>query len=151
MGFITDQLRKRLEERKKSKKLGATFNKTPKKDITFLPADTPASAMTEHVNNRILFLMNQVGGADKFGEGDFTIQYIDQTKDTDIIQKSTKSLARKTAKDSSSVLGPGNRIPEYDWEPVEEEIVSELAPNINVNQLQFYMIIIEYTHIKEVV
>ncbi|MBC8436829.1 hypothetical protein H8D85_00740 [bacterium] len=156
MGFITDQLRKRLADRKKSKKLNKSYQKIPKKDITFLPATTAASSITDHVNLRLQALINQVGGIDKFSEGDFTINFIDKTKESDIIQKSNKVLGKKIARESvssSSTFGSsGTSQPTvYDWEAVEEETVSELAPNVSADQLQYYMIIIEYTQIKEVV
>ena len=147
MGFITDQLRKKLANKRKKKQLNKIFKKMPLKDITFMPASAAAEDITAHVNNRMQFLIQQVGGLDKFGEGDFSIQYVDKTKGTDIVQKGTKVLGKKTARESFSTTQPII----YDWEAIEEEIVSELAPTTNVDHLQFYMIIIEYTQIKEVV
>ena len=148
MGFMMDQLRKRLKKKQEASNAAKAFKRIPRKDITFLPANYTATQISEFVNTRTLQLISAVGGEDKYVEGDFSVEYIDRTSVKDYIKKEEHSLESNISKENTGGWNSDNT--ELDWESKNVEITTELAEGLNIDSLQFYMIIIEYTEMKEV-
>ena len=148
MGFMLDQLRKKLKKKQEANNAAKAFKRIPRKDITFLSSESTASQVTEFVNNRTIQLMASVGGEDRFVEGDFSVDYIDRTSEKDYKREETHTLESNIAKQNTG--GWGNNNEERDWETKSVEINSNIKDGLDVNALQFYMIIIEYTELKEI-
>ena len=144
MGAFLDQLRKRLKEKQDKANAVKSFKKLPKKDITFLPATTAPGDITNYVNARMLELITQSGGEDRFVDGDFTIQYVDKTSPKDFVQTKEIELQENLAR---NMTGSND---EYDWEAKSEATTTSFTEGLNADSMQFYMIIIEYTHLLEV-
>ena len=149
MGFMLDKLRERLRKKQEKANAVKNFKKIPRKDISFLPASSTPSEITEYVNNKMIALITQVGGEDKFVEGDFTVEYIDRTSSKDYISNETHTLEGNLAKEDSG--GWNSNDEEIDWETKNVNVSTDTKEGVDLNTMQFYMIIIEYTEIKEVV
>ena len=146
MGFMLDKLRERLRKKQEKANAVKNFKKIPRKDISFLSSETTPTQLTNYVNDRMIALIQQVGGEDKFVEGDFTVEYIDRTSSKDFISTETHTLESHLAKADSGY----NDEAEYDFETKSVDVSTEPKEGLNLDMMQFYMIIIEYTEIKEV-
>lgn len=148
MGFMLDQLRKKLRKKQAAANAAKAFKRIPKKDITFLPASSTSNQITDFVNNRTVALMTLVGGEDKFVEGDFSVEYIDRTSLNDYVKSEAHTLEANESKANTGSSWNNNS--EQDWETKNVEVSTNFKEGIDINAMQFYMIIIEYTELKEV-
>ena len=86
MSWLSDKLKAKLQKKKNNSNVGKKYKKTPLKDITFLSGTASSVAVTEHVNDRMQYLINQVGGLEKFADGDFSIEFVDKTNNFTALQ-----------------------------------------------------------------
>ncbi len=145
MGFMLDKLRERLRKKQEKANAVKNFKKIPRKDISFLNSNSTPNELTSFVNNRMIELITQVGGEDKFVEGDFSIEYVDRTTAKDYTQKHEYINESNLSKDNNY-----SQSDEFDWETKQVDITTSVVDGINIQDMQFYMIIIEYIEIKEV-
>ena len=92
--------------------------------------------------------MTLVGGEDKFVEGDFSVEYIDRTSLNDYVKSEAHTLEANESKANTGSSWNNNS--EQDWETKNVEVSTNFKEGIDINAMQFYMIIIEYTELKEV-
>tara|TARA_B100001250_G_C19813988_1_gene797256 strand:+ start:535 stop:984 length:450 start_codon:yes stop_codon:yes gene_type:complete len=147
MGFMLDQLRKKLKKKQAASNAGVSFKRIPRKDITFLPSNTTAGQITNFVNSRTIELITSVGGEDRFIEGDFTVDYIDRSSEKDYTRNETHTLESQVSKQNTGNWSNNNQ--EVDWETKSVSVESQIKDGLDINALQFYMIIIEFTELKE--
>tara|TARA_B100000131_G_C18101883_1_gene606353 strand:- start:612 stop:1046 length:435 start_codon:yes stop_codon:yes gene_type:complete len=143
MGIFLDQLKNRLKKQQEKKNVVKSFKRLPKKDISFLPASTGAQALTDFVNQRTAQLIVEVGGEDRYVDGDFNIQYIDKSTKSDFVKVQEVELQAEKSKESGVY-------DEFDFEPKTVTETTMLKEGVSAEETQFYMITIEYTQLLEV-
>lgn len=125
----------------------AKYRRHRKVDVTTLAANKSSAFITSHINNRYDHLISQVGGPDYFEPIELTIKHVNRLNNSHFTSSSSTQfdLAQKIAKSVSTAS-------EYDWEAEASQSsgVTNLKDGVNVDELDIYMIIIEYTQIKEV-
>ena len=145
MGFMLDKLRERLRKKQEKANAVKNFKKIPRKDISFLSSESTPNDITTFVNNRMIQLITQVGGDDKFVDGDFTVEYVDRTTAKEYTQKHEYLTEANLSKDNNY-----SQSDEFDWETKQVDVSTDIVEGTNIQSMQFYMVIIEYTEIKEV-
>ena len=145
MGFLLDQLKAKLKKRQDSNSdnVAKQFKRIPKKDITFISAESTPDGITNYVNTRMQELISQCGGIDRFVDGDFSVKYVDRSTKRDEVKVTEIELAEKKAQESGSY-------DLYDWEGQKHVQTTQLKEGLEDSDVRFYMVIIEYTQILEI-
>ena len=144
MGFMMDQLREKLKKKQDSNSDNVVkkFKRVPLKDITFISAESTPEDITNYVNSRTQTLINECGGVDRYVDGDFSVKYVDKSSKRDFVKKTVHDVEDYKSKEAGTY-------DEYDWEAKESVESIELKEGLNKDDIQFYMIVIEYTKIIE--
>jgi len=143
MGILLDQLRAKLKKKQDQNSAHAVkqFKRVPKKDITFLAANSSPEEITTYVNSRTQLLIDQCGGVDRFVDGDFSVKYVDKSNKNDYVKHTQFTLDDRFANTSGTT---------FDWEATSQTEINNLKEDIEEFDVKHYMIIIEYTQIVEI-
>lgn len=125
-----------------------SYRRLRKVDVTYKSASTGSSALTSHINSRYDALVSGVGGPEYFEPVAMNIQFVNKLNQSHFKTNSDTQfeLTQKLAK--SSTTGSNQT---YDWEAESSSSSSNIEYNdVNLDEMNIYMIIIEYTKVEEI-